>query len=303
MSAYLVGLKSHSLSRDEDGHRTYDVTWQFRTNSYLDGPEIVLAAVNTLLPPLGSAYAIDNDYDPWAFRTPELSISVHKDAEEGEPTLDWMVNTKYTTKPMARCMYPPIDNPLLEPFTLSGDFVHVSREMKVDKDGKPLRHPNFEPITGPEVEDKVSYPSIAIGFNTGVLPLSTYVLLINKVNDSPLWGLPSRCIRFTDAKWERVLYGSCFYYYKVTYTFECNLETFDKKVPAMGMKIKKEGTLGTKAEDFVVAKDSKGENMDIVFLNASGEAVDKEEDVYIQTLQIPKEANLLLLGIPTTLIP
>ena len=301
MSAYLVGLKSHSLTRDEDGHRTYDVTWQFRTDSYLDGPEIVLAAVNTQLPGLGSAYSIDNDYDPWAFLTPDLSISVHKDVEEGDPALDWTVTTRYTTKPMARCMFPPIDNPLLEPYTLSGDFVHVSREMKVDKNNKPLRHPNFEPITGPEVEDKVSYPSVTIGFNTGTLPLSTYVLLINKVNDAPLWGVPARCVRFTDAKWERVLYGSCFYYYKVTYTFEFNLETFDKKVPAMGMKIKKEGAIGDKPEDFVVAKDDKGENMDVVFLNQFGEAVDKEKDVYIQTLEIPKEGNLLLLGIPATL--
>jgi hypothetical protein len=69
----------------------------------------------------------------------------------------------------------------------------------------------------------------------------------------------------------------------------------------MGMKVKKEGTMGDKPEDFIIAKDDRGENMEVVFLNAAGEAIDKEEDAYIQTLQIPKEGNLLLLGIPTTL--
>lgn len=315
MTARLVGLKNQSFQRDEEGHRSYELTWHFRTDSYLDGPETVLQAVNALFP-VGGIYVLDNDLDPWAFCTPELTIAPHTDVEEGEPVADWTVVNKYTTKPMHRCNSTTIDNPLLEPYNISGDFIHVSREMKVDKDGRPLIHPNFEPILGPEVEEKVSHPSVSISFNSAVLPLAAFNLLINRVNDAPLWGFPKRCVRFTDAKWERALYGVCFYYYKIQYTFEMNIETFDKRIPAIGMKVLKFGGWEGNPAHYEIYKDPKEENGGPVALDVNGklatndgfileegadQAQYKPTNQYIQTVRLAKEGNLLLLGVPSSL--
>ena len=321
MATTLIGLRSQSMTRDDEGHRTYNLSWLFRTDSPLDGPETVLQTVNLLFP-VGSAYALDNDYDPWAFCTPDMSISVHQDLTEGEPCQHWIVTNKFTTKPMFRCNDSQIDNPLLEPYNISGDFTHVSREMKTDRYGTPLLHVNFEQMLGPEVEEKISYPTVSISFNSAILPLSLITMVLNKVNDAPLWGFPKRCVRFVDAKWERVLFGVCFYYYKISYTFETNLETFDKFIPAVGMKTVMKNASPAFEYNFAIDKDQLGENSGPVVLNKYGRKADPKkspyiEDVFgvnlnpgegdpegplIQMREIAQEANLLLLGIPTSII-
>ena len=310
------------MTRDEQGHRTYELSWLFRTDSHLDGPETVLQTANLLFP-VGSAYSLDNDYDPWAFCTPDLSISVHPDMQEGEPCTSWIISNKYTTKPMNRCNDTQIDNPLLEPYSISGDFTHVSREMKLDRFGKPLLHVNFERMIGPEVEEKISYPTVSISFNAASLPLSLITLLLNKVNDAPLWGFPARCVRFTDAKWERVLFGVCFYYYKLSYTFETNLETFDKMIPAVGTRTLLPRSIPFIKSSYAVQKDQLGENEGPVALTFYGGVADANKKPYIinekyenlnpqdlpdslhgpciQRRQIAQQANLLLLGIPTSI--
>jgi hypothetical protein len=319
MVTTIVGLRNQSFERDEIGHRTYTLTRQIRTDDILDGPETILQTLNATYP-VGSAYLEGNDYDPWAFLTPDMSIAPHGDIEEGEPCQHWLVTQTYTTKPMFRCNDTTIDNPLLEPYTISGDFMHVSREMKTDRFGKPLLHVNYEPMLGPEVEEKISFPAISISFNSATLPISIINLLINKVNDAPLWGLPRRCIRFTDCKWERILYGVCFYYYKLTYTFETNLETFDKLIPAVGYKTLQTGSIPWLKGSYAVRKDNLGENEGSVILNYFGSLADPDKPPTIanasmvientdtadlrgpllQRREIAKQGNLLLLGIPST---
>lgn len=323
MTVISVGPRNISMVRDDDGHRTYTVTRHFRSDNYADGPETVLQSVNTLFPP-GATYLEGNDYDPWAFLTPDLSISPHSDVQEGEPCADWIVTLKYTTKPMSRCNDTQIENPLLEPFGISGDFVHISREARRDKDGKPLLHVNYERMVGSEVEEKISSPTVSISFNSSVLPLNTITLLLNKVNDAPLWGFPKRCVRFMDAKWERLLYGTCFYYYKITFTFETNIETHDKFIPAVGYKTLSKASLPYLPGSYKVHKDIVGENAETVPLNAFGGLADPNREPIIirggypnfvvenpgigsmlgpliQRREIAKEGNLLLLGIPTSL--
>lgn len=298
MTAILVGPVNQSMQRDEVGHREYQVTWRVRTTTALDGPAAILSSWP--LAAVGSTYSIDNDYDAWAFCTPELTIAPAPGVTEGDPTQDWFVTQKWSTNQSWRCQTAPVENPLLEPYQLSGDFHHEQKEASVDRFGDPLIHPNFQPITGPLVEYKTSYPTISITFNSATLPLSTYVLLINNVNDAILWGLPPRTIRFADARWERLIYGTCFYYYKTTYTFECNLDTFDPKCPASGTVALKEGGNPANPKDFIAVQTSDGENTEAL-LDQQGRAVTKPEDQYIPTKQIAKQGNLLLLGIPTQL--
>ena len=297
MTWRLIGPVSQSSYRDEDGHRTYNITWKLETDNDLDGPAMLYTYWP--LPAVGSPYSLDNDYDPWAFCTPEATIAPAPSIGEGDPVTVIHVTQTWTTKPMNRCNTATIDNPLLEPYQLSGDFVHEQREASIDRFGEPLLHPNFQPITGPLVETKYSYPSINITFNSPVLPLSTYVLLINKVNDAPLWNLPVRTIRFIDAKWERLLYGVCFYYYRTTYTFEFDIEGFDPKIPAAGSTYLREGGNPNLPADFIPAQ-ANGENVDVM-LKADGSLATTTEEQFVQTRQVAKQGNLLLLGVPTTL--
>lgn len=302
MTVRLVGLHAQGFSRDEKGHREYTVTWKVQTDDSLDGPQKISQCPGMFA--VGDTYALDNDEDAWAFCTPEMTIVPNPDTREADPLFDYLVTQSFTTSPTKRCQANPIENPLLEPYTISGDFASEQREPKVDKDGKPLIHPNFQQITGSQIQQKYSWPTISIGFNSATLPLSTYVLLINKVNDAPLWELPARCVRFIDAKWERLLYGSCFYYYRTTYTFEFDLDSFDKPVPAFGTTRLREGGDKTNPNDFELIPDLIDESIGAP-LTADGYMVDPTNTnrrfQYIQRPKVALEGNLLLLGIPTTL--
>ncbi len=296
-----VGPRNVSCERDEVGHRTYTIDWLIRLEDPLDGPAHILA--NWPLAAVGSTYSFGNDSDPWAWCTPMLNIAPHPDNTPGDPILDFIVTQKWTTNPSWRCQIAPIENPLLEPFQLSGESVNEQFEPSVDRFGAPLVFPNKEPITGPLIEQKRSRPSINITFNTVNLPLATYVNLINKVNDAPLWGLAARCVRFQDAKWERLVYGTCFYYFRVTYTFEFDINTFDKKIPAYGSLVLKPGGNPNNPQDFIVYKNPSDDEPGIAALDFLGRAVNPEANYFQAILQpqIAEQGNLLLLGIPAVL--
>lgn len=298
MSITLVGPKNVAFERDDVGHRTYTVDWLVRISDPLDGPEYILS--NWPLAAVGSTYSFGNDADPWAYCLPSLNISPHRDVTPGDPIQDYIITQKWSTNPTWRCQTAAIENPLLEPFQLSGDFVHEQRTPDSDRFGKPLIYPNFERIEGQYVEQKYSYPSISITFNSATLPLSTYVLLVNKVNDAPLWGLPPRCVRFIDAKWERLVYGTCFYYFRTTYTFEFDINTFDREIPAFGNLVLRPGGDPQVPTDYIQYQDSQGENA-VAPLTSTGEVAEDPDDQAILRPQVAKEGNLLLLGIPSTL--
>ncbi len=292
-----VGPRNVSCERDDDGHRTYSIDWLIRLTDPLDGPAHILA--NWPLAAVGSAYSFGNDSDPWAFCIPNLNIAPFKDTQEGDPIYDYIITQKWTTRPQWRCQTASIENPLLEPVQLSGDFIHEQVMRSVDRFGNPLLHPNYQAITGPQVEEKSSRPTINITFNSAILPLATYVLLINKVNDATLWGLPPRTIKFTDARWERLMYGTCAYYYRTTYVFEFDLETFDRPIPAFGTKALRPGGSYTNPEDYEVFKvDNEATE---TMLDAYGRAVDNPANQKIARPQIARQGNLLLLGISSVL--
>lgn len=304
MAIRTTGPRTWRFRRDEDGHRYYEVDWRVWTDSIYQSPAKILA--NWPLPVVGYPYNLATWFpgfdgvDTWAFCTPELNIAPAKDVAEGEPHLQWDVTQYFSTKQSWRCNTFPIENPLLEPYELSGDFTHEQREATVDKDNKPLMHPNYQPITGPQVERKFSYPNIAITFNVATLPLSTFTLLMNKVNDAPLWGLPARTIRFSDARWERKVYGSCFYYFRISYVFEINRDTFDPKVPAEGTVALRENGRPGNPQDYVPVVNTQAGEYTSALLDSEGRAVRDPRYQFIQTLKIAEEGDLLLLGIPTT---
>lgn len=307
MTVQLIGPKGMSFNRDEEGHRNYEVTFQVRTRwtsgTTHDGPAYILN--NWPLFAVGSPYVLTSlwpestESDLWAFCTPEMAIKPHPDTKEGDPCQDWLITQHWSTKQSWRCQTNPIENPLLEPYEMRGGFSHEQIETRFDKDGNPLVMPNWQPIQGPMAEVKYSFPNISFAFNSATLPLSTYVNLINKVNDSVLWDLPARTIRFIDANWERKVYGSCFYYFRTTYFFEFNTDTFDKEIPAFGTMVRKTGGNHLNPTHFIPYK-TQDENAGVM-LNQFGDPVTRAEDQYKFSPKIAKEGNLLLLGIPSSL--
>jgi hypothetical protein len=111
----------------------------------------------------------------------------------------------------------------------------------------------------------------------------------------------------------------CFYYYKLSYTFETNLETFDKFIPAVGTRTLLPRSLPFIRTNYAKQKDVLGENEEPLALNRIGAPADPEQPAYIidvngvnlnpgqgslagpliQKREIAKQGNLLLLGIPT----
>lgn len=311
----LVGPIAHRFRRDEEGHRFYEIDWHIQT--FYQHQNIAHILGNWPLFAVGAPLQLAIHWpesigvDLWAFCTPELNIAPHPDAGDNGPVRNWVITSYWSTKQSWRCQLNPIENPLMEPWDITGDFVHEQRTASVDRFGKPLLFPNFQVIKGPATEYQYSYPTINITFNSATLPLSTYVNLINNVNDATLWGLPPRCVRFTDAKWSRKVYGNCFYYFETTYTFQFDIQGFDKEVPVEGTKRYSGSGSYDDPKSFIPVKSETDENDSIPldYLGRKLEFAGYDENGLVEYLypqhimkpQVHKQGNLLLLGIPATL--
>jgi hypothetical protein len=295
MAAKVVGRTDWGMSRDADGHRNYYIDWRVRTDDPNDGPYRVAFA--TGLAAIGATWNFGNDNDPWAFCLPEFSI---KPLNEGEKCEFWKVTQSFSTKPMKRCQSGSISDPLLEPYTLGGTFKKYAKTATKDRFGIPLTYSNFEPMKGELIRVEETHPTIEIGFNTATLPLATFSIETNCVNDSTLWGLPPRTIKFTDVTWSRKIYGVCFYYFTVHYSFEISISGWDVEILDEGRRVLKPGGDKNNPKDFEVYKDRKDENTSVLLDGNGSPLVDITSPVYL-----PKEIllgnNLLLLGIPAIL--
>jgi hypothetical protein len=130
--------------------------------------------------------------------------------------------------------------------------------------------------------------------------------MIDSVNGFPLWGLPKRTIKLSNATWERRVYGRCFFYFSVDFDFEINYKTWDRDVPSVGKKCLEKDDEGEpigsilKPTDFVQYQDNKGENSEC-FHKQDGTAAESIEDAVKLHIERHPEANFLLLGVPTFL--
>jgi hypothetical protein len=159
--------------------------------------------------------------------------------------------------------------------------------------------------------------------------------MVDTLNDATLWGLAARKIKLSNVSWERLLYGTCDYYYKRVFDFDIDFSTFDRDVLDEGTKVLSgqwdrdtgewvlleiEGYGGTPNPDaqrpdhFIRYKDRNDENArvildgnglpaDSVVLRAeeTGTGTTETESGAAARIQVKKyeESNFLLLGIPT----
>lgn len=323
MAGVLLGPRTFSMSRDSEGHRTYKLKQRVRVEAG-DGPAIALQTAG--LPEIGSTWDIGNDLDLWAFCLPDASTTPIV-VKEGDTIRFFDIEQTFSTKPpeknQQRCQDSQIEDPLLEPQKVSGSFTKKQEEATTDRFGYSILTSSHEVMRGPQVEFDKLNPTVKIEQNVPVLELELLASMANTVNDSPLWGLPRRCIKLSTVSWERKYYGACSVYYTRILEFDIQYETFDRDVVDEGTKVlngewnKDNGhwevleiAPGEEADylnpsHFIRFKDRNGENTRVI-LNGYGVPYDPESTgtgadvIGIRHIERYSESNFLALGIPTS---
>lgn len=291
-----------SLTRDEEGHRTYKVVYNVES-LVTDGP---LAVINASGLPATGASWLDgtahnwgsSDNDTWARCWPTCRVIPKI---QGKPNNLWEVEKTFTTKPLSRCQDDSVEDPLLEPADISGSFTKFTRETQFQADtGEPVQSSSHERLTGPETERDYNRPILNISINTSTLPLSLITNAIDTVNDASIYGLSPRMMKLDNAPWERKLYGTCTYYYRIQYQFSVDFDTFDKTVLDEGNLVLMSGGDYLNPLHFEQAEDDAGNNIRVI-LDGSGQRWTGSGSPGTVEIKKYTESNFLLLGIPSTL--
>lgn len=299
----VVGELEWSCERDVEGHRDYTLISLIESTDPTAGPASVFSASGVRA--IGSLWTIAasyaNDTDDWAFCTPEWKV---RPVITAEPNYLWTLEQKFTTRPLKRCQTDSIENPLLEPATISGTFNNMQREMSVDRNGQAIMTSSYERLRGKVAERDVGRAQVVIGYNVSTLGadgLATLGSILHIVNDSTMWNYPARCVKLSGISFERKLYGTCTYYYTVTYTFDCDWAGFDVLALDEGTRVLGYAGTGTNPTHFIQYKDKAG-NPGRVILDGTGQAWDGVGDPGTVYIEHYDEANLLSLpGVPSTI--
>lgn len=230
MAGTIRGPFRVSLSRDSDGHREYSVTTLVERDSATDGPGQALLTPG--LPVPGSFWVFGSDADLWATCTQEAKVEHHQ--SKNDRNKFWAVEQKFKTRPTKRCCENQFENPLLEPPKVRGSFVRRTKEAAQDRFGNPVVNSAWEQMRGTQVEFNDSSPQIIVEQNVAALDYPLLTSFRNCVNDDVLWGFPPRCVLLSDISWEQAWWGTCYYYYKRTLTFDVLFETHDRYIPDEG---------------------------------------------------------------------
>jgi hypothetical protein len=318
MVATAVGIKRWRLTRDRIGHRNYNATFRVTTDSYSDGPLTVFSAAG--LPSIGTFWEQGDEFDSWAFCSPEATVRPMVDNEANN---EWEVDMLFTTLPIWRCQDTTIQDPLSEPMKIGGSFVRYTWSPQKDRNGDPIIMSNLEPIIGALNEFDRNRPTVWIEFNVLDLGLENFAPMIDTVNDSELWGLPVRCVKLSNVTWTRLTYGVCTFYYKLRFEFDIRYQQtaiddtlvggFDNIVIDQG-KLVLPGIWSNasppvwtptgvadpkKATSYVAFKDFSGE-LRSTWLDGDGNP-NQTEDQVENVIEYYPESNFLTLGIPSTL--
>lgn len=193
---------------------------------------------------------------------------------------------------------------------MSGSFVKYTEEIVKDKDGNVIKSSSHELFKGPQIEFDHNRPTIRVEKNVGTLGLATFAEMVDTVNDRKMWGLAARKIKLDNVSWERLLYGTCGFYFKRIFDFSVDFNTFDRAILDEGTKALGDWNPSTKVwvvegdpdnpQDFNTYKDKKGENSRVL-LDGSGKPLGADADPSEINVQYYPESNFFTLGIPTTI--
>lgn len=282
------------LDRDNEGHREYTIKWLIEDTTASVGPGLIIYAPD--VPIIGSTWNYGGDNDPWAFCLPRVKASP---LTQKDPSQWWIVENSFSSKPLNRCQDSQPGNPASEPDKIRGSFVKYTKEITRDRNNKIITSSSLEPIRGGLMEFDNNRPNVSITKHLLTLPLATFAPMVDKVNGGGMWGLSRRMVKLSNATWERHFYGTCNRYYTVTYDFDVDYATFDRKAIDQGMKVLSDGGDPDNPDDYEVYKDVNGENT-VVLLNGAGAPLSDKNSPVVIPIEYYEEANFFALGIPTS---
>ena len=238
------------------------------------------------------------------------------------------------------CLDDTFDNPLLEPQKVSGSYLQKPVKAYYDKNGTFLVYSTGEPIQGDLLMFDETKATVKIEQNVAVLDLSGVGAKMNRVNAAPLWGVAARCVKLSRFSWERKLWGTCSWYYTRSFEFDIDLGDlnpagivgFDRGIKNMSQKALTGKWRDDGAGLYYEVKDAAaGVLPDVTDYNNYSRYTDPKGELAVTqidgatglpanatwngadgtpggtagaattiTVQKYKEANFLLLGIPTT---
>ena len=288
-----VTLYDWHLDTDEEGYRDYTLIWQVQTAGPSYGPDYALFAPGMPMP--GAALNYGATVDPWAFYQRKGSARLKN---RGSRRDVWLATTIFSTRPIRRCQTNRMDDPLLEPHRVRGGADQFIREAIEDKDGDPILNSANERFRGPALQDEDGYPTLEIEQNVAWINLPLLAEYRYSVNNASFWGMPARTIRCKTFTWERVLYGTCYFYFRVTTTFQMNEDTWDLELLDEGDMVKIDGT---SPPEFRRAKDKFEENVRVL-LDGSGNALPPGDPPVYLNKRVRKEKDFSVVGWPVTII-
>ena len=223
------------MARDKEGHREYKIKHRVQV-SRGEGPATAILCNG--LPRPGDWWIVDEDTDVWAWCRDDALVQDVL-TETGEPTQFFDVEQTFSTKPpeTQRCFDTQREDPLLEPPQVDGGFNRYQEEALYDRFGNPVTNSAWELIRGPQNEWDKSRTHVTITQNVPDLQYALLVAMKDTVNAFPLWGQRPRCIKLSDIKWVRKVYGTCYVYYQRTLNFDIDTKTWDRDVPDEGTKV------------------------------------------------------------------
>jgi len=232
MTTRFHGRIDWSGGRDDDGYTEYVVKHMVEAG-VADGPAQILATAG--LPRIGSFWNFGNDTDArvWCWPYARAEYIGRKD---NEPHCWWSVEQKFSNKQetggrLKTCLDDTFENPLLEPQKVSGSFVENQRDARYDKDGIRIQYSTGEPILGSDaIKTDYTRATVKIEQNVAVLGLSTVAAMMNRVNASALWGMAACYVKLSRFSWERKIWGTCAWYYTRSFEFDIDPDGFDKTV-------------------------------------------------------------------------
>lgn len=295
------GQREWSMRRDSAGEKTYKIKFIVEGEA-TDGPATALATAGLPLP--GSSWNFDGDSDEWATCLWDADV---KPLATGEPNtlfeVEFTFSTKAPTGPggTKNCKETEVNDPLLEPMKVSGSFTKNKEEAIEDRFGRKITNSAHEQIRGPQVEFDSGRHRVKIEQNVADLQLDLCEAMVEAVNDSSLWGNPSRTVKLSSFTWDKKFYGQCHAYYTRSFEFEIEPGGWDRDILDEGTKVlnghwEKTG-LGTglsnwvldaipsydagggdnpdrtNPQHFIRFKDRKGENCRVI-LDGAGEPAD-----------------------------
>lgn len=246
VSELVPGQHTWSCQRDAEGHREYRIKHLVRitcdeqepSGTGTAGPPNLGPATALLTPGLpqpGDVWNFDGDSDPWAFCRQQASVTSYRDGQRN--LFAWVEQTFSTRPDPRRCLDQQQGDPLDEPVQVSVSFQKYQEEGTEDRFGQPIVSSSHEQIRGPENTWDATRFQVKIRMNVAELNLPLFDAAKNSVNHAPLWGLPRRCVKFSEFGATKNYYGSCSVYYTLDMTFDADGRTWDRDLLDEGTKV------------------------------------------------------------------